>query len=146
MYQGFVGHYSHARALAWGEDRMYSIGDLNGIFEWEFHGDCEIDLSKGGMFEPIPEKHRVGHEGLMTKEDMTLPPGMMRTTALGEEQEEMPFPAPTMYDHTLAVKLAEDNLQTHGLGAGTGDLEDFKDDLYRYYSKKGHLKTLDPIT
>jgi len=41
--QAFIGHYSYPLKIAWGGsqkgDKLFSISEFNGIFEWQFHGE-----------------------------------------------------------------------------------------------------------
>lgn len=41
--QSFIGHYSHPFKICWGGssrgDKLFSLAEYNGIFEWQFHGE-----------------------------------------------------------------------------------------------------------
>jgi hypothetical protein len=41
--QAFIGHFNHPFKLVWGGnnrgDKIFSISEVNGIFEWQFHGE-----------------------------------------------------------------------------------------------------------
>jgi hypothetical protein len=69
------------RRVIWGGegDRIYSIADLNGIFEWSFYGNPHYDmLEVEKHYENVEEKNRVDKEGTMKKKDTCMPSELLR--------------------------------------------------------------------
>jgi len=90
--QAFLGHFNSPKQLIWAHENLYSISDINGIFQWQFNGDTEIGYDEmKTIYEEITEQNRVERGGALSK-DPCKPSDLLRT--LKEEEEERPLAEP----------------------------------------------------
>lgn len=88
--QAFIGHYSYPFKVAWGGsnrgDKIFSIAEHNGIFEWQFHGEdaAHSDLReiKKHYENIIGENYRVDKGGFTLKKHHCRPSEILRTMKL----------------------------------------------------------------
>lgn len=88
--QAFIGHYSFPKMLVWGGehkgDKIFSISEFNGIFEWQFHGEncAHIDSREiQKHYENIQgENHRVDKGGFNLNRNHCRPSEILRSMKL----------------------------------------------------------------
>lgn len=88
--QAFIGHYTYPYKLMWGGtergDRIYSISEYNGIFEWQFFGEnsAHIDSREiAKQYENIQgEAYRVDKGGITLNKSHWRPSEILRSMKL----------------------------------------------------------------
>lgn len=91
--QAFIGHFNFPYKLIWGGsnkgDKIFSIGELNGIFEWQFHGESGAHIDNREIekyYENIQgENYRVDKGGLTLNRNHCRPSEILRSMKLKDQ-------------------------------------------------------------
>jgi len=88
--QAFIGHYSYPNKLIWGGsnngDKVFSIAEFNGVFEWQFHGESGAHVDNREIekyYENIHgENNRVDRGGFTLNKNHCRPSEILRSMKL----------------------------------------------------------------
>ena len=91
--QAFIGHFNYPRQIIWGGsqkgDKVFSISEFNGIFEWQFHGESSAHVDNREIekyYENIQgENYRVDRGGLTLNKNHCRPSEILRTMKLKDQ-------------------------------------------------------------
>lgn len=90
--QAFIGHYSFPTKIIWGGEnrgnKLFSISEFNGIFEWQFHGEDGAHIDHREIqkhYENIQgENYRVDKGGFNLNRNHCRPSEILRSMKLKE--------------------------------------------------------------